>query len=1439
MTEEEIAQYINGPVLPDPSVFVDRVSPRHGLTVNVPANLPEIAVDNEVSFQSGMPSDYMYGSARFDGDDDFLDGFGLTGGVGTPKDFIKGVAKSAGDLTAGFLGQTLFQLGESIEEGEGVQDRFRALVEGDIKSLLTMAINPVESISTLLEDIGEVTGTKQAMAQRFQILGQRLIDRNDAWIARHGLAFTDAGEPTLLHAIGSGTTSLAGALGLAFVTKSPTATALLFGQIQGSDTYIEAREQGLDINDSQFYSGISLVTEAALEKFGLDIILRGTGGGFYKNVAKGFLTEGTQEAMQTSAEMAIEEMGGFSNLTSEQKIQGIKQAALIGALLGGPAGGVFGGGVPKQTLEDILVRELEDMDITEVSLQNDIDSGRPTIKLTSQMSKDQREIIEKLNKFLAGEEIEWDTKDSRDRAVMRAVRSIKNSRIQAGQELIAGQGRLLQERRSGIVSKLRDIERRGEDLVKRLLEKFPDEERSIETQERVEEIVDMIAEIQQSGGNAFEDNALMDLIDEYGYSEMMDDIRQDAEFRDVIETDEGFIRIQGQAEGLREQLAAIDRQIDEIRELDPEGEVFEATGRQLQLRDDIFRKLNMLAEDTLDIGVEAGKKQARKGADFFRSQFNKAIDSLPVKAKDRFRRRLRYIDDRPETFQRQMDKLATDAIVQVDREMRKSAKEKVKSVLSKGVKAKVHADIKDSLIRMKKMKKGKLKKFTAETSNDGLIDLMTDMEVRYARLLQDKSASTLEWQLFGEDLAQIIKTGKTVWQQYQERITGRQKDMINEVVSSKAKSGPVVSRLNRITGAAGMNTIVWTFDTIIDMAGLRNTVFGRWIKADMAFRSNRNAFNDKIKRLVAETMPNGYRSNLKEITIKSGSGVKQTLTYGQAIQLWMYSRSREVRQSMMDGDGMAYTEDNFNEIESFIGKQGTDFAQGLFDIYEESGIRMNDEHRKVFGVSLDLRENYSPVTREGAEGQDVLAVGYNSAQLFHEPSSFKKFTNSKNNIIIDDALQVAYRHMNSTEWWLAYHNVYRDSKALLKNNDVREKIIQRMGENNLKALENHVSKMEHYSGEWNIMSGGTIDKFRRNFTRSVLGANPQIGIKQLSSALASLSTVPAADYAKAQAEFWNPVMMPKILKKLSEHESSRRGKNFDPEIAEMIIENPGKWLGKKGMTRFIDFSLMPVRMGDMLGFSASVYAEYRYLKKIGVPDKQALNRAMENGERSQQSVLPSQMTILQKEGHPLVRLITMFTSSPVALMNMEMKAVQAYRDGRIDKRDMMRRIAIYHSFIPMLFGFIATAFDTEPEEVVYNGMFGSWGSTPLYGSSLTHIGGMITGSDVFQKEELAPDLIFETTRENTKALNMVWRDFIKDDESFTMEEYYQAITDAITSDIEILTGMPASNIVDMLEGIKGLVGEDDKWDFFFKSLGFSDYIIEQDSDGGATVNFTI
>ena len=1642
MTPEEIQQILNGPVLPDPSLMIERTSPRHGLLVQAPANLPDIGVDNEVSFRSGMPSDQMYGAARFDNDDDFLSGFGFTGGIGTPTDFIKGVAKAGGDLTVGFAGKTLVQLGDSVEVGEGTMDAVRVAAEADIAQFLSSAINPIEYISTVLEDFGRLTGTQDKIARRLQSLGRRLIDRNDRWIAKNGLAVTESGEPTLLHALGEGTTTVAGAIGLAFVTKSPTATALLFGQIQESDMYIQAREHGLDVNSAQFYASIAGAIEAAVEKIGLDVILKSTGLNILGRYALGFGTEAIQESLQTTSEILIADAGEFANLkTREEKIQAIKQSALIGGLLGGPSSVVFGGTV--DTKSD-LAKRLEDTVYTELSLEGDVESGRPTIELTSKMVEDQNKVTKIIQDFIDGVNIRkaHPTRSQKDADIARSMASIRQGRVKAGQEIVQGKRRALEEAQSDTISKLSNLATEAEQFVISAREKFQEMGYSQETIDAIEAMTEAMAEAESGNfigekkssaiseeklsiedintidfmlfdlkiGLAPDDSSnidyiksiirsstseqldyikskllevdkfneleqevhfdamteamaeaessqdLMSLIDEAGARAELDNIKDDAAFQEYLESLSRYTNIEKQAEALRQKQMAIESELlsitpslksgeeykkeppvpkgmvrvyhsgsrgdgdgfgrwvstsrdyasnyrsdlplfyFDIMENDPriegawpdqgvkqgftfnfeltpdeadnlteisrsqestssselafEQEVFKATGKVRKMRDNLYRQLSDISEKVLARGVKAGEKSATEELKFARDTFDQAVAALPVDAetKQRFQKRSKRVT--PNNLIKQLDRLRVDAIVAYDKMLGKEAQGKVAKLLKSGKPRKsdkkrgaeaapvLHADIQDSLQRMSKLKKKDVPNFQATVGNDPLTNLMESMESRYAALLASEDTTSLDWQIFAEDLESIIDTGKTAWQARNADIKRRKEQIINDALKSKPNDGKLVSALNKATGAMGFSYFLWTFDTAVKMAGLENTVLGRILEKDKVNRANIAARMSELTDIMATTMSEKFDKKTKKITITSAIGKQTELGFDEAVQFYMYGKDNQVRKSMQDEEGMAYTDDNFIEVESFIGTDGVKMAEALFDYYRALYPRINEEYRKRWGVSLKKRDFYSTVSRINENGDTLVPVGDIAINAFGSPQSFKKRTNSTAAIQFRGAIENALRYSVQTEWWLSYNNLYEDSYMVLNDPNVRELISSRVGKKNLEALDNHLKAMKQYSSEYNMLSGSAIDWMRKNFTRSTLGANPQIGIKQLSSALASLSTVPMKDYALAQAEFWNPAKMIGIMKMLSEHDTyKRRGKHFDPEIIAALELNSKKWFGARAATRFVDFSLLPVRIGDKLGLGASVYAEYKFLTKNGVPHEKALDRAMDNAERSQQSVLPSQLNLMQKDSNPIWRMVSMFTSSPIALMNMEMRAIQEYRDGNIDKRDMLRRIAVYHILIPSLFGYIATAFDTEPEEVAFNAMLGSWGSTPFYGASLTFMGNAFTEAEAYQKKELAPDLFFEASKEGGELAIMAYKDFVRDSDSFTMEEYFEALGQSATVFGEMTYGIPVENTVDMLGGFSELYGGGNKWDGFLKTLGWSDYIIEQDNGGGSTVRF--
>jgi len=137
--------------------------------------------------------------------------------------------------------------------------------------------------------------------------------------------------------LGSGSVSLATALGVSLLTKSPNAAAIMFGVMGKARAYGEAREAGKDPLEASDISTMVGVGEGVLEYIGLDFMLKR-----FATPIKAFIIRTASEAMQEGLQTISER--GIMTAAGVQEFKGLKPilkeaaySALMGAILGGGA----------------------------------------------------------------------------------------------------------------------------------------------------------------------------------------------------------------------------------------------------------------------------------------------------------------------------------------------------------------------------------------------------------------------------------------------------------------------------------------------------------------------------------------------------------------------------------------------------------------------------------------------------------------------------------------------------------------------------------------------------------------------------------------------------------------------------------------------------------------------------------------------------------------------------------------------------------------------------------------------------------------------------------------------------------------------------------------------------------------------------------------------
>lgn len=236
----------------------------------------------------------------------------------------------------------------AIEASELAQDAR----QNPLRAASSMVPGRMDPAKALLTQVGLLFDRDGSLAEG----GMRLIERNKEYMAKAGYAKKEGDG--IGYDLGMGTGSMLSSIGVAALTRSPSAAAIMFGAMQKSQIYAEAREQGLDVQDASTISSIAGMAEMALEKVGLDRFLKAArGNSAVKRFVQGGLVEGLQEATQAAAEEGITEAAGIRNQSTEQIAENILYSAALGAMIGGPTSATLGAFVREEAENEGLPPE--------------------------------------------------------------------------------------------------------------------------------------------------------------------------------------------------------------------------------------------------------------------------------------------------------------------------------------------------------------------------------------------------------------------------------------------------------------------------------------------------------------------------------------------------------------------------------------------------------------------------------------------------------------------------------------------------------------------------------------------------------------------------------------------------------------------------------------------------------------------------------------------------------------------------------------------------------------------------------------------------------------------------------------------------------------------------------------------------------------------------
>lgn len=132
--------------------------------------------------------------------------------------------------------------------------------------------------------------------------------------------------------VADGATTLGMAMGVYAMTRDSKTAGLFNAQMDSSSVYIEARRAGKSPTEAREIYSKSFAGSYMLEKIGFDHLLKGEGKGMFKNFVKKFVSEGSQELIQTGFQDYVANQGYDKAYSSLEEYW---DSFWVGGLLGG------------------------------------------------------------------------------------------------------------------------------------------------------------------------------------------------------------------------------------------------------------------------------------------------------------------------------------------------------------------------------------------------------------------------------------------------------------------------------------------------------------------------------------------------------------------------------------------------------------------------------------------------------------------------------------------------------------------------------------------------------------------------------------------------------------------------------------------------------------------------------------------------------------------------------------------------------------------------------------------------------------------------------------------------------------------------------------------------------------------------------------------------
>lgn len=1289
----------------------------------------------------------------------------------------KGAFKAALSSPQAF-GSLIMEMGERAEETPRWYDYLSPTQEGIIKSIKSRIMKRTDADERLAE------------------LGKSIIQDNKDVIT---YLYPDLAKAPGSKAeqfaenLGSGITTLAGALGLSLLTKSPTTAAVAFGLYQKGNIYQEAREKGIGPEKAGRLSTIAGAVEGSLEYIGLDFMLSKFSASPLLNIAVRAGSEAFQEFSQQVGENLVTKIGGIREVNNI--FEGAGQAALIGLLLGAPAG------VSVEIAErQGIIKQLKEKGIPDpeklvgaiiatqkMELQPKVNE---TIgEMNGEKTKSMMKKGQLLQPFGEGQKKPTPKKEIQKEEIKKATEPLKID--------LAGE----QER-------LSEFDRLHNLFYRRIkkYEGFLDEELSaipkeyITTKEGIK-VDEALAEAREAGFN-FE--SIYDLADALKEAQSQKaGIKQNiSDIKNEISLEANKAKRKAQRLAITEKFKVKEANHQQVKQaivnyarqnlmLPDRGKLLAAVKNAKTIKNlqDIEQRIDRLQEQTdrrvykkiitKILNKTKVRKQSGKPVGKYTPQIQKVLDTM------RLANRI-SVEESKARYARfnSIDPTEISPLAKFENMIYAAKSGALNSARLKGL----YSMIKE--IRDTGRSQAIEKAAQWEESRQGWINKAIDTITGGKGISESKTAQVKD---FGEGglKGKIAQFGKSQvgWQD------------LMDILSYNTKDAPGESFFNIFGDVfeAGINEIEGNriaFEKIRDMG-----------KKAFGYESDRK-FADRLMKDIKDTFIYRFKN-------ANGEDTTVEMNRSQVRKRYMELLAPDLTDFFMDKEGMAYTPDLIQAFDNYLTEQDKAFIKGQLEFYRSYYDRVNPVYREIYAVDLPLNEYYSPIAREGFAGPETFTALLD--EIAHRtsiaPGSLK--SRVKNTLRIKDQSDttVLQKHIVDMEHFINWVGKLRELKAVFGNPQVKKAIKAYYGDGmNIKIsgfledfTRNGMSRASRVEG---------LDRFRANFARSVLAIKPSIGAKQLTSFLAYMEAMPVTDFTAGQIDFWlNPIANTKRL--LGSEYMRDRGNSVTRDLR--LAMQTDEFQNFRGSPNFWNSLMLNVQFGDKGAIIVGGHSLYRYLRKQGKSHEEAIREFEKFTDRTQQSGRIEQLNSIQRGGS-WAKLFTMFKSAPNQYVRKELTAVKNILLGKGSKTQALKTIAIYHFLLPGLFQYVANAFRWDDDDQLRAAILGPFNGLPLIGDGLEAIVRSALGQRIF---DLA-NPISGVAKEAARAVDAL-SDMTK--EGINNEDMKRAI-EGLAATLGAPTGIPIESGISLLEGLFE-TGAGDTEKGLKKLLGWSQYTIER------------